>query len=33
MSDDALKEFLICVRSALLMIAKWIEKHYGLQAK
>jgi len=31
MSDEALKDFLITVRSALLMVCKWIERHYGLK--
>ena len=31
MSDEDWKEFLLLVRSMLLSICKWIERHYGLK--
>jgi len=30
--DDDLREFMLVVRRALLMIVRWIEKHYAIIA-
>jgi hypothetical protein len=30
--DETLREFMIVLRQALLMIVRWIEKRYGLRA-
>jgi len=31
--EDTLREFLLILRSALLMIVRWIEQKYGLSIK
>jgi hypothetical protein len=31
--DDTLKEFLMVLRQALMMVVKWIEKRYSLNNK
>ncbi len=33
MKDDELREFMIVLRRALLMIIRWIERRYDLAAK
>jgi hypothetical protein len=32
MRDDDLREFFLVTRRALLMVVRWIEKRYGLEA-
>ena len=32
-SDDSMREFLLVLRQALLMIVSWIEKRYGLERR
>jgi hypothetical protein len=31
--DDELREFMLILRQALLMIVRWIEKRYGLEGR
>lgn len=33
MTEDDLREFMIIVRRALLLVVKWIEKKYNLQSE